>query len=357
VKKSGRPKLPWLEYEGQTTPELMACKNTHRVDSLLCAFEWGIQAKIGPEGEGALTDEERLVLAVMALTREVNNGGYHQFFVNSSRRFAPTIVDSLRRIGCTTCAEITERAIHAAKFGIAPPDSILQEDDARDAILDACDQEFYRLADIDRRLFDFVGVHQNQIQLRKGSQGPRRRIKLEKFNRTKLGVYLTTSKKKTFSLDEARKLAREIAEQNAIPASEAELEGAAVLYAFGCAVRDGNLSACEVLAVPAFELMRDDTSHCILQRDWVKQLIDAGQLIRADAVTLSYLEYLAGSDLSTVSTQNRILFWASVLQPHRSVLPKSVEFFTTAFPFENLNEPLPRQRFKPKEIPPFTNSR
>ena len=88
--------LEWLEYEGQTTSELMACKNTHRIDSILCAFEWGIQAKSKPEGEDALTDEERLVLAVMALTREVNNGGYHQFFVNSSSRFAPTIVDSLR---------------------------------------------------------------------------------------------------------------------------------------------------------------------------------------------------------------------------------------------------------------------
>ena len=168
--------LPWLDYEGQTTSELMACKNTHRIDSILCAFEWGIQAKAEPDGENALTDEERLVLAVMALTREVNNGGYHQFFVNSSRRFAPMVVDCLRRIGCATCAEITERAIQAAKFDMVSPDSILEDNDARDAILDECDQHFYQLTDIDDKLFTFVEENQNRIQLTNKAQPSRRRI-------------------------------------------------------------------------------------------------------------------------------------------------------------------------------------
>jgi AraC-like DNA-binding protein len=60
-------KLPWLEYTGQTTSKLIACKNTHRIASLLCAFEWGIQAKVGPGSEEELTKDEPLVLAVMAL--------------------------------------------------------------------------------------------------------------------------------------------------------------------------------------------------------------------------------------------------------------------------------------------------
>jgi len=159
--------LSWLEYEGQTTAELMACKNTHRIDSLLCAFEWGIQAKAGPDGADTLSNEERLVLGVMALTREVNNGGYHQFFLNSSHRFAPIIVDSLRRIGCLTCADITARAIRAAKFDAAFPESILEEDHARDEVLDACDQEFYQLSDIEDKLFAFVEANQSRIQLNK----------------------------------------------------------------------------------------------------------------------------------------------------------------------------------------------
>ena len=50
--------LPWLDYTGQSTPELIACKNSHRIDSLLCAFEEGIQAKLKPPGNGDLSDEE-----------------------------------------------------------------------------------------------------------------------------------------------------------------------------------------------------------------------------------------------------------------------------------------------------------
>ena len=95
--------LPWLDYTGQSTQELIACKNTHRIDSLLCALEEGIQAKERQDGEAGLTDEERVVLAVRALDREVNNGGFSQFFANSSRRFVPIIVDSLRRIDLLPC--------------------------------------------------------------------------------------------------------------------------------------------------------------------------------------------------------------------------------------------------------------
>ncbi len=60
-----------------------------------------------------LCDEERIVFAVEALEREVNNGGYCQFFGNSSREFAPSIADALLRIGCPGTARITRKAIEA----------------------------------------------------------------------------------------------------------------------------------------------------------------------------------------------------------------------------------------------------
>jgi hypothetical protein len=90
----------------------------HRIASLLFAFERGIQAKIGPGGEEELTSHERAVLARMALQREVNNGGYSQFFTNSSRRFVSVIVECLQRLGCVTTAAITERAIRALNVDI-----------------------------------------------------------------------------------------------------------------------------------------------------------------------------------------------------------------------------------------------
>ena len=65
--------------------------------------------------------EEIIVLAVEALEREVNNGGYSQFFVNSSREFTPIIVHALLRIDCIKTVEITKDAIRAAGFeGLAP---------------------------------------------------------------------------------------------------------------------------------------------------------------------------------------------------------------------------------------------
>ena len=37
-------KIPWLEYAGQDTAEILACKGTHRIDSLLCVKETGSPA-------------------------------------------------------------------------------------------------------------------------------------------------------------------------------------------------------------------------------------------------------------------------------------------------------------------------
>ena len=342
-------KLSWLEYTGQTTSELIACKNSHSIDSLLCAFEWGIQAKakVGPEGEGSLTDEERLVLAVMALDREVNNGGYDQFFVNSSRRFVPIIVDSLRRIGCAATAAITERAIAALGLSVLSAEAVyaavLTEDPGRDEILTACGREFYQLHETGPRLFSFIEAHQDQIQLVQGTQPPVRLSRRKPSNASKLYDRLRSTRKESgLNFDGVSELARELARENSIPVTDTELQGAAVLYAFDRSLEAGDLTACEVLAPHAFELMREEAPmYVILHRKWVEQLIGASRNELADASTLAYLEYLKGCDQSTRRTKNYILFWARLLQEHRSALTKSVEFFTANFPEVSLDEPLP----------------
>ena len=85
-------KIPWLDYTGQSTADILAHKATHRVDSLLCALEQAILHRQSRFPALETTPEERTLLAVMALEQEVNNGGYHQFFINSSRKYALTIV-------------------------------------------------------------------------------------------------------------------------------------------------------------------------------------------------------------------------------------------------------------------------
>jgi hypothetical protein len=75
----------WFEaYEGQTTEELLAMRHDYRIDSLVLAFEVAIQKKAASK---PISRQERYVLAIEALEREVNNGGYDQFFLNTGGRF------------------------------------------------------------------------------------------------------------------------------------------------------------------------------------------------------------------------------------------------------------------------------
>ena len=341
-------KLPWLEYTGQTTSELLASKNTHIIASLLCAFEWGIQAKTGPGGEEDLTRDERMVLAVMALQREVNNGGYSQFFTNSSRRFILIIVECLQRIGCDATAAITERAIGALNVELVSPDSVsgaaLNADADKKNVLDMLDKEFYKLSEIEPRMFNFIEAHQNNIQLRKGTKPPFSLKLREPSNASSLCTSLRFAKLQGHSLDELRDPAREVARKKSIPASDEEIDAALTLYLFSRSLRAVDMAACELLAPKAFELMRDDTMHCVLHKEWVLRLIREARSELADTSTLYYLEYLNTCDPSELKTQNSILFWAAVLQEHRAVLPKSLAFFTKAFPESNLDERLPAAR-------------
>src|SRR5919198_1459435 len=100
-------------YSGQTTAQLLAMAPQYRVDSLVLAFEQALDAKEAAAGGLAFTQAERTILAVEALEREVNNGGYSQFFVNSSKEYAAEVVSALERIHCAKTASITARALQA----------------------------------------------------------------------------------------------------------------------------------------------------------------------------------------------------------------------------------------------------
>jgi Domain of unknown function (DUF4375) len=69
----------FVAYSGETTNELLGYPAQGQRDVLVRAFEEGLLRKATRTGERALSTEERTILAVRALDREVNNGGYHQF--------------------------------------------------------------------------------------------------------------------------------------------------------------------------------------------------------------------------------------------------------------------------------------
>jgi hypothetical protein len=163
--------LKWLDgYTGQTIEELLALADEYRVDSLLVALEQALDQKAAEAGEQDLSDEERVVLAVEALEREVNNGGFAQFFSNSSGQYTPIIVDSLVRIGCTETANITSGAINALGTEDFSPEALEaaleSEDEERNEQLDECDGLYSGAGeDIAGKLFEFVSAHQDAIQL------------------------------------------------------------------------------------------------------------------------------------------------------------------------------------------------
>jgi uncharacterized protein DUF4375 len=156
-------------YSGQTLDQLLSFEGEYRIDSLLAAVEQAIGQKAAREGDQNLSAEERVVLTVEALQREVNNGGHDQFFVNSSREYAPAIVDALARIGCPKTCEVTRNALDALGLDELDEQSIEAamdaESDERDEELARCDGAYYDSGeDIDAALFAFVKANRVSIK-------------------------------------------------------------------------------------------------------------------------------------------------------------------------------------------------
>ena len=149
--------LPWLpKYSGETTDELVVMEQTFRTDSVVAAFEKALHQKsyrIG--GFGSLTKEERVVLAVEALEREVNNGGYHQYLRNTSDELIADVVGALHCIRRSDLAMLTQRAIDAVADDGETKKDLLSPD--RVAALSRCDSDYFRVAgDLAEPLFKFI---------------------------------------------------------------------------------------------------------------------------------------------------------------------------------------------------------
>jgi hypothetical protein len=158
---------PFLEgYDGQTLGELLAMTNTHRADSVILAIEQALQQK----APGDLSAPERVVLAVEGLEREVNNGGFQQFFLNEPS-YVHEIVPALNEIGCPEAARITGEAV--VVLGLRPDwtDERIQAaaadmTDDEMANLDPLDEEFFAYPDpIADRLLTFIHANAAAIRL------------------------------------------------------------------------------------------------------------------------------------------------------------------------------------------------
>ena len=96
---------------------------------------------------------ERTLYITQILEGEVNNGGFSQFFSNSSGDLSNEIVDAFQAIGALRTAEICKEALSIFPDEI-PIDRMQREDllsslnwDTIDDILETCDRAFYDYED------------------------------------------------------------------------------------------------------------------------------------------------------------------------------------------------------------------
>ncbi|MDY0094070.1 MAG: DUF4375 domain-containing protein [Candidatus Vecturithrix sp.] len=160
----------WLDgYSGQTTDELIRLQGEYRTDSVVLAFEQALDQKAERMGQDSLTVEEKVVLAIEGLEREVNNGGYDQFFINSSKEYAPIVVDALDRIGCADAALLTQQAINAlgikGQITVEAIDRIMEDESTeRDERLEEDNERYYEIVgDLAGPLLEFIKKNKDKI--------------------------------------------------------------------------------------------------------------------------------------------------------------------------------------------------
>lgn len=119
------------------------------------------------DNTGSLSNPERIFFITQVCEMEVNNGGFAQFFFNSSGNLASELVSAFQEIGAPKTAEICGTALNA--FGQELPfdweerRELLDKlaSDEIDRILSECDDAFYRYEE-DLNALNYAYVLQNK---------------------------------------------------------------------------------------------------------------------------------------------------------------------------------------------------
>lgn len=122
------------------------------------------------EDMSVLSEAERIFYITQTLEMEVNNGGFSQFFYNSSGDFANELVSAFAAIGAAATADICRKAINA--FGRDIPvdaderQEMLDELESAeiDEILEECDDAFFAYEeDLNELNYSFVMKNKEQF--------------------------------------------------------------------------------------------------------------------------------------------------------------------------------------------------
>lgn len=114
-----------------------------------------------------ITDPERVFICVWQLEADVNNGGFAQYYTNSSGDLAADAPAALEAIGAKRAARIVRAA--NAVFPGGPPRDQLAREDAFDSLADGAFEEFddrfltYE-DDLSSLLYAYVQAHRGEIR-------------------------------------------------------------------------------------------------------------------------------------------------------------------------------------------------
>jgi hypothetical protein len=110
-----------------------------------------VSQKVDMQGFDSLSPAEQVVYCIWWLEGEVNNGGFHQFFFNSSEDFYSETSAALLRIGATKTNDLLETACRLAFAGSPSKDNT-----ARQSALDSRgDKLVDDLYELDRRFYEY----------------------------------------------------------------------------------------------------------------------------------------------------------------------------------------------------------
>ena len=113
-----------------------------------------------------LTEPQKQFYYNQCLEREINNGGFNQYFINSSGDFAHQTIQSLKSIGANTTADILQKAIDQFPDKKVPQDRderielVEQIEETANEVWEELDGKFFEYADdLNTLNLNFVRQH------------------------------------------------------------------------------------------------------------------------------------------------------------------------------------------------------
>jgi len=97
-----------------------------------------------------LTPQEKNIVYIEELEREVNDGGFNQYFINTSGDYVKETLEALKIIGSKIFFELLQKAVNKFPNGTVP-----QDRDERIDIVNVIDENIELWEDLDEEFYNY----------------------------------------------------------------------------------------------------------------------------------------------------------------------------------------------------------